>query len=173
MYTIYTANVNGDEVEQGHYVDFAGGFSEARRIVETKGDLCDGLYDCFMIKDYSIYWLLKPNEGGWDYFYSFGAPLVVSDDDLTISWSDFEYDADKEKLEKAKKAARNGSYQAIYDAYQALDTPQASYSAEIGAFGAGLAGLGYSLSDYGASDFDFGLDSYDFGSGYSDFTDFF
>ena len=38
MYTIYTANVNGDEVEEGHCVNIASGFNEARHIVETEED---------------------------------------------------------------------------------------------------------------------------------------
>ena len=168
MYTIYTASTSGEEIKEGYYVDIADDFEMARKIAEAKGGISDGLYDCYMIKDYSLYWLLKYNKGGWDFFYSTGTPLIVNAAGLSQSWYDFEFDADDEKLKKAKKAARNGSYQAIYDAYQSLGYPSSGYSTEFGTCGAGLVGFGFGLSDFGSIGSGFDSDRYDFGSCYSD-----
>ena len=170
MYLVYTASTDGDNVKEGRYVELAVDFETARQIAERNASMCDGvLYDCFMVKDNSLYWLLKRNNGGWDFFYDTGTPLIVNTMGLNQSWYDFELDADEEKLEKAKKEARDGSYQAIYDAYQSLDLPHSGYGYEFSSYGTGLAGLGYDLSDFGSSSYDTGLDSFDFGSSYSDF----
>lgn len=173
MYMIYTANIDGNEIEQGHYVGIAQGHIEARQIVETKGDLCDGLYDCFMLTSGRSIWLLKQNKGEWDYFFESGEPLVISEEDLTIPWSSFTCDAEKERLQNAKRIARNGSYQAIYDAYQALDAPNQRYDSGCESYGVELAGLGFGISDLGSDDYDFGLGSFDLGSGYSGYSELF
>lgn len=122
MYFMLDARNDNGEIKEGGYIELVSDFESARQYAEANGP-SNSLYDCYMLKTDIMdkgYWLLKKNSGGWDFYYDFGSPLIISTNGLNQSWSEFESSADEDTLAKAKTKASNGSYQAIYDTYQVL-----------------------------------------------------
>lgn len=164
MYFLLDARNDGEKAIAGTYKTLVDDFESARRYAETNG-VSDELYDCYMLKTNlsdSSYWLLKRSKGGWDFYYDFGRPLIVNTMGVNQSWDDFSCDADEDELAKAKSVARNGTYQAIYDAYQSLFSQSPSqcglddYSFRQNAMRY-AAGCDFDNSDFGLGSF--GLDS--------------